>query len=360
LRRYVVATGGHLIEMTFVSNLDSDDLLDGLRDLDLTQTLVVVVSKSGATLETSMNSELLSDVAFQQGISYEALDAQTIVVTSKDSVLDVAGRFMDIFYIDDAIGGRFSLTSAVGAVGLSCAFGSAIFDRFLFGASELDRYAEQPFIESNMVMLNAWIGVCDRHFFGASSKAVVAYAEGLSHFVSHLQQLDCESNGKSVNRQGQKVSYPTGPMVWGGVGSSVQHSFFQWLHQAGNESSIQLIGCRRPQLPGYTSAYSHQRLIQNMVAQWMAFSRGEACPEDANRHFEGNRSVSVVMMDQLTPETCGALVSFYENTIMFQGFIWDINSFDQEGVQLGKRLSTQLDDGSADDRLNALYHSLLY
>jgi len=156
------------------------------------------------------------------------------------------------------------------------------------------------------------------------------------------------------------VSYPTGPMVWGGVGSSVQHSFFQWLHQAGNESSIQLIGCRRPQLPGYTSAYSHQRLIQNMVAQWMAFSRGEACPEDANRHFEGNRSVSVVMMDQLTPETCGALVSFYENTIMFQGFIWDINSFDQEGVQLGKRLSTQLDDGSADDRLNALYHSLLY
>ncbi len=352
LRRYVAVSGDEILPVHFVSNLDPDDLLSVVSHLSLKDTLIVLASKSGTTLETTMNWTLLTEIAQAQGISLDQLVKSTVTVTCKGAILDDPKRYREVFYIDEAIGGRFSLTSAIGAVGLSCAFGPEIFRRFLAGAAQMDAHAQNADVTQNAPLLNAWIGVWERQFLGYSSKAIVPYAQPLSLFVSHLQQLECESNGKSVDRNGQSISYPTCPVIWGGLGSISQHSFFQWLHQGSHDSSIQLIGSYESQ---FTCPQSHEALNRNLAAQLMAFIRGDAHPESPQRHCDGNRSTTLVMLKDLSPESCGALLSFYENTVMFQGFIWNINSFDQEAVQLGKRLAVQLETGESDPMLNAIY-----
>jgi glucose-6-phosphate isomerase len=353
LRRYA-STTTDVLPIYFVSNLDPDDLLSVMSTMSFTDTLLILASKSGTTLETTMNWKLLVELAEHQGISVSDLEKSTVVVTSKGGVLDDHNRYLNIFYIDDAIGGRYSLTSAIGGVVLSCAFGDDIFKRFLVGAAHMDDHALNSKLSANVPLLNAWIGVWERQFLGLTAKAVVPYVHALSLVVSHLQQLDCESNGKSVDRYGDKINWPTGPVVWGGVGSISQHSFFQWLHQGANDSAIQLIGSRASQLPYLPS---HTALNRNLAAQFTAFVCGDSHPDNLQKQCDGNRSTTLVMLETLSPESCGALISFYENTIMFQGFIWNINSFDQEAVQLGKQLAAQLGTTSPQTNpiLSAIY-----
>ena len=232
----------------------------------------------------------------------------------------------------------------MGGAVLSLAFGPEIFDRFLNGAAEEDRLAAEPDPRKNAAMLDALIGVYERNVLGYPCTAVLPYSQALSRFPAHLQQMDMESNGKSVNRFGEKVNYVTGPVIFGEPGTNGQHSFYQLLHQGTDVIPLQFIGFRQNQagmdvvIQGSTS---QQKLGANVTAQIMAFACGKE-DENRNKFFEGNRPSSIILGDQLTPEALGALLAHFENKVMFQGFLWNLNSFDQEGVQLGKVLAKRV------------------
>ena len=227
---------------------------------------------------------------------------------------------------------------------LSLAFGPEIFARFLNGAAEEDRLSAGDDPMQNAAMLDALIGVYERNALGYPATAVLPYSQALSRFPAHLQQLDMESNGKSVNRRGEPVSYPTGPIIFGEPGTNGQHSFYQLLHQGTDIIPLQFIGFVNNQaevdvtIQGSTS---QQKLCANVAAQIMAFACGKE-DENLNKRFEGNRPSSIIIGDRLTPEALGALLAHFENKVMFQGFLWNLNSFDQEGVQLGKVLAKRV------------------
>jgi glucose-6-phosphate isomerase len=209
-------------------------------------------------------------------------------------------------------------------------------------------------------MLDALIGVYERNVLGYPSTAVLPYSQALSRFPAHLQQLDMESNGKSVNRFGEPVNYATGPVIFGEPGTNGQHSFYQLLHQGTDIIPLQFVGFRKSQMGSIVviqGSTSQQKLCANVVAQIMAFACGK---EDTNRNknFEGGRPSSIIIGDQLTPEAVGALLAHFENKVMFQGFAWNLNSFDQEGVQLGKVLAKKVLAHETDGALKA-YSDLL-
>ena len=283
-----------------------------------------------------------------------------VAVTSETSPLANNSDYLDSFYIDDYIGGRYSSCSCVGGVILSLAFGSDIFDRFLNGAAEADKNAKNADIKKNAALLDALIGVYERNILGYPSTAVLPYSQGLSRFPAHLQQLDMESNGKSVNRFGDIVTYETGPVVFGEAGTNGQHSFYQLLHQGTDIIPLQFIGFKKSQMGSdveVQGSTSQQKLCANVVAQIMAFACGKD-DSNKNKKFEGGRPSSIIIGEQLTPESIGALLAHFENKVMFQGFIWNLNSFDQEGVQLGKVLAKKVLLHETDGALRA-YSELL-
>jgi glucose-6-phosphate isomerase len=212
----------------------------------------------------------------------------------------------------------------------------------------------------NPEMLDALIGVYERNVLGYGCTAVLPYSQGLSRFPAHLQQLDMESNGKSVNRFGEPVDYPTGPVIFGEPGTNGQHSFYQLLHQGTDIVPLQFIGFRNSQLANDVTiqdSTSQQKLCANVAAQIVAFACGKS-DENLNKNFNGNRPSSIITGDVLTPATLGALLAHFENKIMFQGFLWNINSFDQEGVQLGKVLAKRVLAHDTDGALK-VYSELL-
>ena len=267
-----------------------------------------------------------------------------IAVTSETSPLAKSSDYLQAFFMDDYIGGRFSSTSGVGGAILSLAFGPDVFARFLNGAAEEDKLAAKKDIMENPAMLDALIGVYERNILGYPATAVLPYSQALSRFPAHLQQLDMESNGKSVNRFGEPIDYVTGPIIFGEPGTNGQHSFYQLLHQGTDIIPLQFIGFKENQagvdvdIQGSTS---QKKLCANVAAQIVAFACGKD-DENRNKNFEGGRPSSIIVGDQLTPEALGALLSHFENKVMFQGFVWNINSFDQEGVQLGKVLAKKV------------------
>ncbi|MGM0675352.1 MAG: glucose-6-phosphate isomerase, partial [Spirochaetota bacterium] len=257
-------------------------------------------------------------------------------------------------------GGRYSSTSAVGGCVLSLAFGPEVFEEFLAGAHESDRAALEPDIRQNAALLDALIGVYERNVLGYPSTAVLPYSQALSRFPAHLQQLDMESNGKRVTRDGEPVDYSTGPLVFGEPGTNGQHSFYQLLHQGTDIIPLQFVGFRRSQRGEdveFDGSSSQKKLNANLVAQIVAFAMGKT-DDDPNKTFAGNRPSSLLYGEQLTPRVLGALLSHFENKVMFQGFAWNINSFDQEGVQLGKKLTKEVLGGSMGEEL-AAYARLL-
>ena len=267
-----------------------------------------------------------------------------LAVTSETSPLASSDEYLAAFFMDDYIGGRYSSTSAVGGAVLSLAFGPDVFEQFLSGAAAADRLARDEEFLNNPAMLDALIGVYERNLLGYPATAVLPYSQALSRFPAHLQQLDMESNGKSVNRFGEPVSYETGPVIFGEPGTNGQHSFYQLLHQGTDIIPLQFVGFRQSQMGSdvvIQGSTSQQKLLANVAAQIIAFACGKQ-DEDRNKNFSGGRPSSIIIGEQFTPAALGALLAHYENKVMFQGFVWNLNSFDQEGVQLGKVLAKRV------------------
>ena len=328
-------------QVHYVSNIDPDALIGVLRRLDLSRTLVNVVSKSGGTMETLTN-ERMGRRYFQE----EGLDpAQHFVcVTGKGSPMDGGKGYLETFHMFDYIGGRYSATSMVGGVSLGFGLGMQRFMEILRGARHMDLHAYSAVGQDNLPLTAALLGVWNRNLLGLESLAVLPYSEALIRFTAHLQQLDMESNGKRINRRGEAVDYATSPVVWGEPGTNGQHAFYQMLHQSESIVPCEFIGFRQSQYEEdmeMEGVSSQQKLLANLLAQVLALAVGQR-DSNPNRVFPGNRPSWLLLADRLTPHTMGALLAFYEHKVAFQGFLWNINSFDQEGVQLGKVLSQRL------------------
>ena len=352
LENWARKNGSFLMEARFISNVDPDDAANVLATTDLSRTIFILVSKSGTTLETLTNEMLVKDALNKAGLS---ASRHMIAVTSETSPLAGNSDYLDAFFMDDYIGGRYSSTSSVGGAVLSLAFGPEVFARFLNGAAEADKLAAGKDPMKNAAMLDALIGVFERNVLNYPSTAVLPYSQALSRFPAHLQQLDMESNGKSVNRRGEPVDYPTGPVIFGEPGTNGQHSFYQLLHQGTDIIPLQFIGFVNNQAEqdlDVQGSTSQQKLCANVAAQIMAFACGKK-DDNRNKHFAGNRPSSIIVGNQLTPEALGALLSHFENKVMFQGFLWNLNSFDQEGVQLGKVLAKRVLAHETDGALKA-------
>lgn len=329
------------MEAKFISNVDPDDAAAVLNSIDVAHSIFVLVSKSGTTLETLTNESFVKDALKNAGLD---ASRHMIAVTSETSPLAKSDDYLAAFFMDDYIGGRFSSTSAVGGAVLSLAFGPEVFAQFLEGAAEEDKLAMNTDLRENPDMLDALIGVYERNVLGYQATAVLPYSQALSRFPAHLQQLDMESNGKSVNRFGEPVDYVTGPIIFGEPGTNGQHSFYQLLHQGTDIIPLQFVGFKNSQIGTdvvIQGSTSQQKLCANVVAQIVAFACGKA-DENRNKNFEGGRPSSIIVGESLTPQALGALLAHFENKIMFQGFVWNVNSFDQEGVQLGKVLAKRV------------------
>ncbi len=329
------------MEAKFISNVDPDDAAGVLNSIDVAHSIFVLVSKSGTTLETLTNESFVKDALTKAGLNPSD---HMIAVTSETSPLAKSDDYLDAFFMDDYIGGRYSSSSAVGGAILSLAFGPDVFARILNGAAEEDRLSANKNVLENPEMLDALIGVYERNVLGYLDTAVLPYSQALIRFPAHLQQLDMESNGKSVNRFGEKISYVTGPVIFGEPGTNGQHSFYQLLHQGTDIVPLQFVGYKNSQLGTdvvIEGSTSQEKLCANVAAQIMAFACGKA-DENGNKNFEGGRPSSIIIGEQVTPESLGALLAHFENKVMFQGFLWNVNSFDQEGVQLGKVLAKKV------------------
>lgn len=329
------------MEAKFISNVDPDDAAAVLNSIDVAHSLFILVSKSGTTLETLTNESFVKDALKNAGLD---ASKHMVAVTSETSPLAKSDDYLDAFFMDDYIGGRYSSSSAVGGAVLSLAFGPEVFAQFLEGAAEEDKLAKNKDITENPAMLDALIGVYERNVLGYLCTAVLPYSQALSRFPAHLQQLDMESNGKCVNRFGERVTYETGPVIFGEPGTNGQHSFYQLLHQGTSIVPLQFIGFKNNQIGTdvvIQDTTSQQKLCANVAAQIIAFACGKS-DENRNKNFEGGRPSSIIIGDQLNPRTLGALLSHFENKVMFQGFVWNVNSFDQEGVQLGKVLAKRV------------------
>ena len=345
------------MEAKFISNVDPDDAAAVLNSVDVAHSIFVLVSKSGTTLETLTNESFVKDALKNAGLD---ASKHMIAVTSETSPLAKSDDYLAAFFMDDYIGGRFSSTSAVGGAVLSLAFGPEVFAQFLDGAAAEDKLSLNKNIKENPEMLDALIGVYERNVLGYPSTAVLPYSQALSRFPAHLQQMDMESNGKSVNRFGEPIDYVTGPLIFGEPGTNGQHSFYQLLHQGTDIVPLQFIGFKDSQIGTdvvIQGSTSQQKLCANVAAQIVAFACGKA-DDNRNKNFEGGRPSSIIIGEQLTPKTLGALLAHFENKVMFQGFAWNVNSFDQEGVQLGKVLAKRVLAHETDGALK-VYSDLL-
>ena len=329
------------MEAKFISNVDPDDAAAVLASVDVAHSIFVLVSKSGTTLETLTNESFVKDALAKAGLD---ASRHMIAVTSETSPLAKSDDYLAAFFMDDYIGGRYSSTSAVGGAVLSLAFGPEVFAAFLDGAAAEDKLSANANVRENPAMLDALIGVYERNILGYPATAVLPYSQALSRFPAHLQQADMESNGKSVNRFGEPVDYVTGPVLFGEPGTNGQHSFYQLLHQGTDIVPLQFIGFKNSQIGTdvvIQDSTSQQKLCANVAAQIVAFACGKA-DDNRNKNFEGGRPSSIIIGDQLNPQALGALLAHFENKIMFQGFLRNVNSFDQEGVQLGKVLAKRV------------------
>jgi len=341
LERWAKAVGRFKMAARFISNVDPDDADSVLSQIDPAASLFILVSKSGTTQETLANETLVR--ARLQALGLDPA-RHIVAVTSETSPLARNPAYAASFYMDDYIGGRYSSTSAVGGAVLSLALGPETFAELLAGAHEEDLLALEPALGKNPALLDAMIGLYERNVLGLPATAVLPYAEPLSRFPAHLQQLDMESNGKRVNRSGEPVAYATGPLVFGEPGTNGQHSFYQLLHQGTDIVPLQFIGFRENQVSDDVSSEgstSRAKLNANLAAQILAFAAGKADP-NGNKHFPGQRPSSLIHGRRLDARALGALLAHFENKVAFQGLAWNLNSFDQEGVQLGKVLAKKV------------------
>lgn len=328
-------------QVHFLCNVDPDDAAAILSKIHPQKTVVVVVSKSGTTLETATNEAIVRDYFLKKGVQSKE---HFIAVTMPETPMDNPHRYGSVFYLWDWVGGRYSSTSMVGGLVLSFAFGFEVFLDFLKGAHSMDLNALETDFKKNLPLLSALLGIWNRNFLCYSTLAVIPYSQALQRYPAHFQQVDMESNGKLLMQEGKFSDVLTGPVIWGEPGTNAQHSFFQLLHQGMETVPLLMIGYKQSQYEKdlqVEETTSQQKLLANLFAQSLALAKGQE-GENANQFFPGNRPSSILLGEKLTPFTLGALLSFYENRVAFQGFIWGINSFDQEGVQLGKKIANKI------------------
>jgi len=331
----------------FVSNVDGIDFYEKTRDLNAEETLFIISSKTFTTLETMSNAHTAREWALRGLGNDESAIAKHFVAVSTNE-REVANFGIDpenMFGFWDWVGGRYSMDSAIG-LSLMLAIGPVAFREMLAGFHEMDEHFRNAPLEENMPVLLGMIGVWYNNFLGAQTVAVLPYAQYLARLTSYLQQLEMESNGKSVDRQGEPVDYQTGAIVWGQSGTNGQHAFYQLIHQGTKLIPCDFIGfCRASHLIG-----DHQDLLlANFFAQTQALAfgktadevRAEGVPEDQvpHRRFAGNHPTNSILVSELTPHTLGQLIALYEHKVFTQGAVWNINSFDQWGVELGKKLA---------------------
>ncbi len=333
----------------FVSNVDGADLREATTDLDPAETLFIVSSKTFTTLETLTNARSARDWLLASLGDPAAVARHFVAVSTNESKVHGFGiDTSNMFGFWDWVGGRYSMDSAIG-LSLMLAIGPDDFRDMLDGFRAMDEHFLQAPMERNLPVLMALLGIWYGNFFGFETHAVLPYSQELARFPAYLQQLDMESNGKSVRLDGTRVTYDTGAIEWGTAGTNGQHAYYQLLHQGTRIVPADLIGFVNPT----TEMGDHQDLLlANLFAQAeaLAFGRtraqviadGVPAHQVAARVFEGNRPTSVLLADRLTPRTLGSLIALYEHKVFVQGVIWEIDSFDQWGVELGKVLATRI------------------
>jgi glucose-6-phosphate isomerase len=332
----------------FVSNVDATDFAEAVQGLDPAETLFIICSKTFTTIETLMNARTARSWLVN-GLGEAAVRKHFVAVST--NAVEVAKFGIDtanMFEFWDWVGGRYSFPSAIG-LALMVAIGPERFGEMLGGFHELDQHFRSAPFEKNLPVLLGLLGVWYDNFFGAESHAVLPYDQYLSRFPAYLQQLDMESNGKSVTLAGEPVAYQTGPLIWGQPGTNGQHAFYQLIHQGTKLVPCDFIGFAKSLNP---HGEHHDQLMANFFAQTEALAFGktaaevkaEGVPDALVRHktFEGNRPTSTIFADQLTPAVLGKLVALYEHKVFVQGVIWSVNSFDQWGVELGKVLAKRI------------------
>jgi glucose-6-phosphate isomerase len=333
----------------FVSNIDGTDFVEATRDLDAEETLFIISSKTFTTLETMTNAHTARDWALKT-LKHPAAVARHFVAVSTN-VGEVAKFGIDtvnMFEFWDWIGGRYSMDSAIG-LSTMIAIGPENFRLMLDGFHQMDEHFRTAPFERNLPVLMGLLGLWYNNFFGAQTMAVLPYEQYLKRFPAYLQQLTMESNGKHVTLDGTEVVYQTGPIYWGEPGTNGQHSFYQLMHQGTKLIPCDFIGFIQPLNP---LGHHHDLLLANMFAQAEALAFGKT-PEEVrventpawlvtHRTFEGNRPSSMILLERLTPAALGKLVALYEHSVFTQGAIWDIDSFDQWGVELGKVLAARI------------------
>jgi glucose-6-phosphate isomerase len=325
----------------FVSNIDSTDFAEATRDLDPKRTLFIVASKTFGTLETLTNASTARDWVLDayRGDADAVARHFVAVSTNAEKVAAFGIDTENMFGFWDWVGGRYSVDSAIG-LSLMIAIGPEAFAELLAGFHEMDVHFRTTPHERNLPVLMGVLGVWYANFFDAQTLAVLPYDLYLKRFPAYLQQLDMESNGKHVTLQGDPVGTTTGPIVWGEPGTNGQHAFYQLLHQGTRLVPADLIGFVGTQNP---IGNHHDLLMANLFAQSEALAFGAAADEPY-RVCEGNRPTSTILGDELTPHALGALIALYEHKVFVQGTIWGIDSFDQWGVELGKKLATTIID----------------
>ncbi|MBU4185933.1 MAG: glucose-6-phosphate isomerase [Proteobacteria bacterium] len=330
------------IGIHFLSNVDIHNFGNIVSKIDPETTLWIVISKSYTTAETTANTNLAVSFMKEKGLDPSK---HLVTVTSKGSPGDdPANPVLASFHMFDFIGGRYSVTSAVGGVPLSLYLGYEKFEQLLKGAEEMDIHAKDSPCEKNIPLIAALISIWNNNFLGYETQAIIPYASPLQKLAPHIQQLSMESNGKSVTQEGHSLDEPAGAVVFGEPGTNAQHSFFQLAHQ-GRPFPIEFIGVINPQYNKYDykskRVTNHQELWANLISQPAALALGK---EDKNKakNFPGNRPSSTILINDLSPESIGRLLSFYEAKTVFEAFIWGINPFDQFGVELGKKLATNI------------------
>jgi glucose-6-phosphate isomerase len=340
-------------EMTFrfVSNVDGTDFAEAVRDLDAAETLFIVCSKTFTTLETLTNAHAARRWCIDALGEQQAVAKHFVAVsTNADEVAKFGIDTAHMFGFWDWVGGRYSMDSAIG-LSTMLAIGPAQFREMLAGFHAMDEHFRHTPLERNLPALMGLLGVWNSNFLGAATVAVLPYEQYLKRFPAYLQQLTMESNGKHVTLGGARVDYATGPIYWGEPGTNGQHSFYQLIHQGTRLVPCDFIGFGQTlnPLPAQGGGDQHDLLMANLIAQGEALAfgksadevRAEGTPEALvpHRTFEGNRPSTTLLAARLTPHTLGTLIALYEHSVFVQGVIWDIDSFDQWGVELGKQLA---------------------
>ncbi len=368
----------HDLNIHYVSNIDENHINDTLEKLNPATTFFIIASKSFTTQDTMVNAETARQWYINKAGDDSQIDKHFAAVSSNVKAAKTFGiDEKNVFQMWDWVGGRYSLWSAI-SLPIVIAIGQENFDELLQGAHEADQHFKNAPLEKNIPVTMALLGIWYNNFFGAQATAVLPYDQHLHKFPSYLQQADMESNGKGVNRQGQVVDYTTGPVLFGEIGIAGQHAFFQLLHQGTKLVPADILA---PVSNLHCIARHHRALMSNVFAQAEALMKGRTeqeayaelkasgLDENAikallpNKIFPGNRPTSTFLFNSLDPATLGSLIALYEHKIFVQGIIWNINSFDQWGVELGKQLASgvlqELDDNDPTDAHDSSTNGLI-